>query len=403
MARKRKGDPIREVTMKDGTTRHRVVMDVGGKGKRLQVTTTWLTLGEAQAEVDRIRTELRDGTYKHPKQIAAELADENARRAAAKAGALTVGAYLSEWLTGLHHVKQTTLVGYVSAMKPVMGLQGSIVLAEYSKADVNDLVAHLRATGGRKGGGRSARSVALALTILGAALNDAVKDGRLDKNVAALVKAPKDDKPEEVGQAWTETEARTFLAQVTDDRYSAAWRLSLYGLRRGEVLGLTWDAVDLDKGIVTVRQSRVVAGGQVIVTSPKNGKTRRVPVGAEVVADLGALKMRQDTEAHFLGRNYNPGGFVVVDEAGVPMRPERYGDMFQEHAKTARLPRIRLHDLRHTAASLLKSKGVPMLTAASLLGHDPMIFAKVYGHDYEEDIRRAADQLAAVYTREVAA
>ena len=70
---------------------------------------------------------------------------------------------------------------------------------------------------------------------------------------------------------------------------------------------------------------------------------------------------------------------MVVDERGTPMRPERYGDLFQVHARAAGLPRIRLHDLRHIAASLLKSRGVPMLTAASLLGHDPMIFAKVYG------------------------
>lgn len=63
--------------------------------------------------------------------------------------------------------------------------------------------------------------------------------------------------------------------------------------------------------------------------------------------------------------------------------------------EAGRLPRICLHDLRHTAASLLKSMGIAMLTAASLLGHNPMIFAKVYGHDYEDDRRRASDALSA--------
>lgn len=373
-----RGEPIRKVKLKDGRTRYRVIMDAGTDqdGKRRQVCSTWDTIAQARDEVARIRTEVNSGTYVTRTEI-------------------TVREYLEEWLAGLHDVKPKTALGYRDALRVVMDAHGSKPLQGLTKAHLSGLVSEMLTTGGRKGEGRSPRTVALMLTILRAALKAAVHERRLTVNVAEMVRLPKSNSSEEVGQAWEPEQAQAFLAHVASDRYVAAWKLSLYGLRRGEVLGLTWDAVDLDAGIVTVRETRVVAGREVIRSTTKNGKVRRVPIGSEVVTDLRALKALQARERLQAGAAYTVTGLVVVNELGVPMRPERYGDLFQAHVAKANLPRIRLHDLRHTAATLLKSRGVPMLTAASLLGHDPMIFAKVYGHDYEEDLRRASDALSA--------
>ena len=163
-------------------------------------------------------------------------------------------------------------------------------------------------------------------------------------------------------------------------------------------MGLKWDAVDLDKGIVTVREARVVAGREVITTSTKNKTERPVPVGPEVIADLMALKMAQDIEAKDFGPNYNPEGLVVVNEVGEPIRPETYSGWFEKHTEAAGLPKIRLHDLRHTAASLLASQGVPIIIASELLGHDPQIFTKVYADLYPEDLKQAASTLTNLYT-----
>lgn len=140
--------------------------------------------------------------------------------------------------------------------------------------------------------------------------------------------------------------------------------MSLYGLRRGEVLGLTWDGIDLEVGTVRVATTRVVAGREVITSSTKNRKVRTLKVGPEVVADLKALKAVQARERLAAGEAYAATGLVVVSELGIPMRPERYGDLFQEHAKASGLPRIRLHDLRHTTASLLHSLGQPPAACA---------------------------------------
>lgn len=371
-------EPIRRVQLKGGRVRYRVVIDVGtdANGKRRQATSTWDTLSQARDEVARVRTEVKAGTYVGRAEI-------------------TVSEFLEQWLAGLHDVKPKTVIGYRDALRVVVDAHGSKPLQGLTKTHVSSLVSAMLTTGGRKGVGRSPRTVALMLTILRAALRSAIQERLVTQNVADMVRLPKSNRADEVGQAWEPEQAKAFLVQVASDRYAAAWRLSLYGLRRGEVLGLAWDAVDLDAGVVTVRETRVVAGREVVRSTTKNGKVRRVPVGPEVVSDLRAFKALQARERLQAGESYTTHGLVVVDELGNPMRPERYGDLFQAHARAAKLPRIRLHDLRHTAASLLKSKGVPMLTAASLLGHDPMIFAKVYGHDYEEDLRRASDALSA--------
>lgn len=169
-------------------------------------------------------------------------------------------------------------------------------------------------------------------------------------------------------------------------------------LQRGSSrLGLKWDAVDLNAATVLIRSTRVVAGREVITTSPKNRKQRLVPIGPEVVADLMALKMAQEVEARDLGPNYNREGLVFVNEAGVPIRPETYSGWFDKHNASAGLPKIRLHDLRHTAATLLASNGVPIIIASGLLGHDPKVFAQVYAHLYPDDLKRASNALANVF------
>ena len=378
--RPKRGEPIRKIKLKDGRTRYRIVIDAGmdGNGRRKQVSSTWDTLDEARTELARVRVETKSGTYVHKRET-------------------TVSTYIEGWVENQRQVKQKTRLGYANALKPVVESLGRRPLQAVTKAEISNLVSTMLTSGGRKGTGRSPRTVELMITLLRAALAEAVKDKLLVDNVAASVKVPKSETPP-VGHAWTPEEVKAFLNEVKDDRYLAAWTLSLYGLRRGEVLGLMWNDVDLDRREVTVRQARVVAGRQVVISTTKNSKIRTVPIGPEAAAALKSLKALQAAERLQVGEHYPETDLVVVDERGVPMRPERYGDLFQVHARAAGLPRIRLHDLRHTAATLLKSRGVPMLTAASLLGHDPMIFAKVYGHDYEEDLRRASDTLSDVFT-----
>ena len=257
--RPKRGEPIRKIKLKDGRTRYRIVMDVGvdDDGNRRQVSSTWDTIEEARDEMARIRVEKKAGSYVHKRDI-------------------TVATYIELWIENQHQVKRKTRLGYANALKPVVEVFGSRPLQQLTKQEVSRLVATMLSTGGRKGEGRSPRTVELMLTLLRAALSEAVKDKLLANNVAASVKSPKSETPP-VGQAWTPEQVRTFLNQMADDRYGAAWRLSLYGLRRGEVLGLMWQDVDLDRGEVEVRQARVVAGGKVVISPRRAARFGRCP------------------------------------------------------------------------------------------------------------------------------
>lgn len=379
MARQRKGQDrgtIKPVVLSSGKKRWRLVIDLptGPDGKRRQATSTYDSEADAKSARRRILLEIDSGTH-----VARDT--------------ITVEAYIERWLAGLHNKKATTRKGYGWNLRPVVEAYGSKPLQSLTKADLDRLVAK------RQTEGVKPRTIALTLVVLGAALKAAQAEGLVTRNVAALVDKPASEEAHEdrVGQAWTAEQARTFLTHVAPDRYAAAWRLSLYGLRRGEVLGLRWQDIDLTAGTVTVRSTRVVAGGEVVTSSTKNRRSRTLKVGPEVIEDLLVLQGVQEIEAHNAGGRYNPDGLVVVNEAGDPIRPETYSDYFRAHAKAAGLPRIRLHDLRHTAASLLLSNGVPLTVAAKVLGHDPQVLAQVYSHPYEDDEAAATAALARAY------
>src|SRR5262245_36392342 len=116
-----------------------------------------------------------------------------------------------------------------------------------------------RRRGGKPGTGLSARSARLTLGRLSAALEAAVLEGKLVRNVAKLVSPPEYVKRER--ETWSKAEVRKFLAKASSGRLYAAWRLLLYGLRRGEVLGLRWSDIDLRASTLTVNQARVLAAG----------------------------------------------------------------------------------------------------------------------------------------------
>lgn len=171
----------------------------------------------------------------------------------------------------------------------------------------------------------------------------------------------------------------------------------MLGLRRGEVLGLRGEDVDLNAGSLSVRQACVLEGGKVVVNAPKTtAGTRTVPLPSEVVDDLRAIRTRQARERLALARPWRDSDLVAVNAAGRGLRPEWYSDEFLRLSAAAKLPRIRLHDARHSAASLLlRSNGVPVNIAAAILGHDPVVYMGTYVHNYHDDLRAGVEALSA--------
>jgi integrase len=218
------------------------------------------------------------------------------------------------------------------------------------------------------------------------ALESAVRQRLISENPASpeLVERPKGAQP--VFEAWDPHEVTVFLEQVRGDRFEAAWRLTACGLRRSEVLGLTWGAVDFELGLIAVRQGRTTRKDgkdgleRTVVDVPKSRNSdRQIPIPTEVLESLRGFLQVQEVEAGLLGVEIRPSSFVVVDESLRPISPEHYSKMFHRHRQSAGLRRIRLHDMRRTAATLLHTEfGVPADSAASYLGHDPVTYHRTY-------------------------
>jgi integrase len=146
---------------------------------------------------------------------------------------------------------------------------------------------------------------------------------------------------------------------------------------------------------VSVTQGRVVVAGRGTVTGdPKSKRSRRsLPMPTDVLTALRAFKVRQAEERLALGRRYPDSGLVAVNDDGSPIRPETYSSDFARHAKGAGVPVIRLHDVRHTAATMLLDGGTTPSATAKWLGHDPAITLRVYGHVYDDALAAAGDAL----------
>ena len=382
MSARQRGSSITRVTLKSGSVRWRFRLDLepGPDGKRRQRTMTYKTEAEAVEAQAKARAAVATQTYTEPSRI-------------------TVNDWLDSWLSiGERTWRASTTTSYRIVLKPAREAFGRTRLQQLRRADIEALVTRMLKSGGRKGDGRSPRTVALFLTVLTKALNEAVAEGIIATNPAKHVRKP--SRPHTEMQTWSAAEMRRFLDVVTDDPLIGAWHLSALGLRRGEVLGLRWRDVDFEGGHIHVRQARVQAGREVVVNEPKTARGRRtIPMHPALAAALKETRRRTVIESPVIpmAQKLQPDRFVVVNEAGEPLRPDRYSDLFEAYTMEADLPHIRLHDLRHTALSLLLEQGVPVPVVARIAGHDPSVTMRTYAHAQDDATRDAVNTLGALY------
>ncbi len=265
----------------------------------------------------------------------------------------TVAEWVDRWLVSMApKVRSSTLRDYRMGLTRVKDRLGQKRLQELRPLDVEELYASLLESGHRFGGGLSPKSVRNVHIALRRSLADAERYGLVPRNVAALVKPPSVSRPEQT--TWTAADVRTFLDAVADDRLSALYRcLITTGMRRGEVLGLRWSSIDLDAARLMVERSLVVVNDVVGWSSPKTPRSRRsVSLDPETVVALRAHRKRQLEEHVLAGDAWQGENLVFCDELGGPLHPDRFTRTFQSAARRAGVPRIRLHDLRHTWATL---------------------------------------------------
>jgi integrase len=220
-------------------------------------------------------------------------------------------------------------------------------------------------------------------------------EGRLARNVAGLV----DRVPGKARkfETFTADQVRTVLGGIAKDRNRHAWHLALAGLRRGVIAGLRWDDVDLDQRTVRIGKTRVDVGGHALdQDDPKTTSAGRVlPLPHALLGELTAAKARQAAERLSLGEAYAGLDYVVCNEAGEPYHPSTLSTMWQAAIKNLDVPQVRLHDARHTCATLMHLQGVPIALVAAWLGHADVSFTlRTYVHAQPEALEIAARSFA---------
>ena len=247
--------------------------------------------------------------------------------------------------------------------------------------------------------GLSPRTIRNHLAVLRRALNQALRWGEVQRNVASLVTPPRTSDDEV--QPLTPDEARILLDALKGDRLEALYCVALaLGLRQGEVLGLAWEDVDLEDGTLRVRHTLQRYGGAYHLDEPKTSKSRRtMPIAPPLVEMLRSHRTRQIEEQLRAGPVWaeNPWNLIFTTEAGRPLSNAVVTHRFQAILADAGLPRQRFHDMRHAAASFMLAQDVPLRTAMEILGHsDIATTANVYSHVGSSLQRDATEKVAAM-------
>jgi integrase len=199
---------------------------------------------------------------------------------------------------------------------------------------------------------------------------------------------------------WSAAELRTFLTSVESDRLYALWLLvASTGLRRGEALGVRWSDLDLDDASLRVSQTLLDVGHKLTLGAPKTkAGERAIALDAGTVAALRAHRQRQGAEIMAFGRAQWPQhDLVFTREDGEPVHPAWFSRAFDQRVQRVGLPKIRLHDLRHTHATLALRAGVNVKIVSERLGHSKSaITLDTYQHVTPDMQREAAAKIAGV-------
>ncbi|MFC4535694.1 tyrosine-type recombinase/integrase [Sphaerisporangium dianthi] len=390
-------DPIKMVTLKDGTKRYRFVVDIGrdADGKRKQLTVTTDTKREAVAELARIRHQRSAGSLVAPSKM-------------------TVNELLDLWVkTATRDVEEATASNYENAMRPVRIRLGHKRLQELTEDDIEDLIDWMLTSGRRRGGkpgtGLSLRSVRLTLGRLRAALNLAVRRHLVARNVAADVKISREatkKAPKTQHVPWSQPEVKAFLEAIKGHRLYAVMLLTLIANRPAEVCGVRWDEdVDLDgAGTIAIGNTRTIVydrsleKGQRNKAVEKGAKSdageRTLPLPAPVHRALRAFRALQASERLQAGEAYEGSGYVLVDELGRPWKTDKLRREAYKLMEAAGVRKVRLYDARHACLSWMANNGVPDTVVSAWAGHSDLSFTKrVYVHPDPESLRAGSEKL----------
>ena len=339
------------VKQDENTKKWFVVFDVGQDpqtGKRKQKKKRgFKTKKEAQAYLNEQLTEVSKGTFFEP-------------------STLTVKQYLEYWL---EHVKAQvaprTHASYSgNCYNHIIPYLGNIKLAKLQPIQAQKFLTELGNTG------LANSSITAIHRIFKTALNQAVKLELLPRNPMEAVEKPRT--PKTTMQVLNSEQVVELLQSAEGRQYHTLLLTAVYtGMRRGELLGLMWKDVDLEQGVIRVRQiaQRITGKGMVFGDTKTSGSRRAITIPQSVVVALKKEKVKQAEWKLKYGSLFKDNGLVFCSKTGKPVEPRILQEFLKRSLQIAGLPPIRFHDLRHTHATLLLQQGVHPKIVAERLGH----------------------------------
>lgn len=330
--------------------------------------------GATRAEVrDRLTKALRDV------QLGASLGDDRQ----------TVGGFLETWLeAAASTVRPKTLVSYRQLVR--LHLKPGLGHHKLAKLKPDHVEKFLRE---RAAGGLSPRTCQYLRSVLRRALSRAVKQDLVARNVAALADPPRVTKREV--QALTPDQAKAFLAAIAEHRLYALVAVAVsLGLRQGEILGLRWVDVDLDRGTLRVQHALQRIGKEWKLAEPKSERSRRtVKMPESLVGILRGHRKTQLERRLAAGSNWQDHGFVFSARHGQPLEGTVLNRDVKRLMAAAGLPALHFHALRHSCATLLLAQGVAPRVAMEVLGHsDIRLTLNTYSHVIDDLQHEAAEK-----------
>lgn len=355
-------------------TGYQAVIEKGedSTGKRLRETKTFKTKKEAEAYLNKIKTDIHNGTYIEPSKI-------------------TVSQALDEWMET--EVKPRLAFATVSSYKynvenHIRPALGNIQLQKLTAVAVQEFLNTLD-----KEKGLSERSIKYIYDNLHACLKHFVFTQVLPKNVCDFVKVPK-KKSDCKSSFYSEDEVIKLLETVKNDRLRPVVYLGLLSLRRSEICALTWKDIDMANNTITVNKNLVVIKGEIYIGDCKSTSSQRIiqvpPTLMKLISEYKRYQLNE--RMHCIG-SYKDNDLIVCKPDGSYMNPATLSAQFPKMLEKYKLRKIRLHDLRHTFCTLaLNEYNIPATIVSKAAGHsNTQVTLTTYSHTNSEMQKRTAD------------